>query len=197
MPLFLQTPPLAAALVLEEGMGEAMSSATTDVYTHALAAAESGFSAAAPLPVFTVNTADIFREGDSFLADAKQVGWKYVIVQGETPTGVATLSGDMEGVVDFGKYQKDGLTGPLVAAIKVAESSTQIQAKDFMCQFLEVRPLYFAALWMHAADEDLIIPLADCAAGEIPALSIQTAETIRGVLRARLAQGSPLPARPQ
>jgi hypothetical protein len=96
------------------------------------------------------------------LKAASPTAWRYLVVQGMNAVADVELG--------HGKTLDDNLhflglnEGPFaqgtITALHVAEKLPQTQQRDYELRFLTVPAVYLAALWLHSASDDLLIPLA-------------------------------------
>src|SRR5512133_364469 len=154
-----------------------------------LAAADrSALALAAGHPVYTAGLADA-ESGDVGRA-AVQTDWRYLVQEGDetVATADATLD-DAPTVTHVG----EGPFGPATArAVRVAEALPQVQSGTYQLRTLRVPPLKVVALWLHADDDDLYIPLEPAGAGLTPYVAYDR-ERFDAVLSAAAAARRRLP----
>ena len=136
---------------------------------------------ALPHPLYVVSTDDI-RQG-RLLAAAKLTGIRRLFVSGENVVAAGVVIGKDDGTFEFDSLTQGRLVARGVDSIQVAEDSDLVKGADVELRYLEVRPLYFSAIWLHAAGEDAIIPLEDHDDGEVAAHSLQSEEAILKLLQ--------------
>jgi hypothetical protein len=130
-----------------------------------LAAADrSALALAVGHPVYTAGLAD--AESGDVGREAVQTDWRYLVQEGDETiaTADATLE-DAPTVTQVG----EGPFGPATArAVAVAEALPQVRSRTYELRTLRVPPLKVVALWLHADDDDLYIPLEPPGAGLTP-----------------------------
>ena len=121
--------------------------------------AGAALESAAPHPVFVVGLHTVAQ--GRLLTGARQLGWRYLLLQGENAVATITLQRDAE----TEEFVFSHLTrGPYVAAtvegIDVAEHRPEIEEDDFELRLLDVPAVSLRTIWLHGETADLLIPLA-------------------------------------
>jgi len=104
---------------------------------------------------------------DGHLLDrAEPRSWTYLLVANAIGVGeleVATSVNDQgeEAVSRFLAIHHGTSAQNTLNALHVAESLPEVNKTDFEIRFLLVPALYFAALWLHASSDDVLIPTND------------------------------------
>lgn len=143
-------------------------------------------------PVY-VATLDDLASG-KLLAAARQTGWRYLLVEHDEVVGEAELTAGRSGAKGAKKGAKRtshkglefaGLThGPFAGAtvdgLHAAERLPQVEKADYELRLLKVPAVYLVALWLHGANEEILVPLGEPPAG----LKKNKAYTEAAVIRA-------------
>jgi len=118
-----------------------------------------------PHPVFVVGLNDLV-EG-RLLSAAVQTGWRYLLVQDGAAVAEAELVPKRGAGGKVGKDLQLGAltTGPFaeatIEALNAAEGLAPIRKAKYEARLLKIPAVYFAALWLHGGDEDILIPMVD------------------------------------
>jgi len=148
-----------------------------------------------PHPVY-VATLDDLAAG-KLLAAAKQTGWRYLLAQNDEVVAEAELSEDRRAAKGAKGAKPRGLAfaslthGPFTSAtvdgLHAAERLPQVEKADYELRLLKAPAVYLVALWLHGADEDILIPLGQPPAGLKKNKAYSEAAVIRA-LRATVAR---------
>ncbi|PHM26098.1 hypothetical protein [Xenorhabdus budapestensis] len=84
--------------------------------------------------------------------------WHYLIFADGVAVADARLA-DVGDKVEFVSLNYGKIASASVNALALAESSSQLQGKTFELRLLFVSALHFVAIWLHTADEDVLIPI--------------------------------------
>ena len=143
-----------------------------------------------PHPVYYVSL-DALADG-KLLAAATQASWRYLLVQDDAAVAEAELSVGRRGAKGAGAKPLAflGLThGPFTAAtiesLGAAERLPQVAAADYELRLLKVPAVYLAALWLHGANDDILIPMGDPPGGlkkNRPYTEAAVIKALRGVV---------------
>jgi len=143
-----------------------------------------------PHPVYYVSL-DALADG-KLLAAATQASWRYLLVQDDAAVAEAELSVGRRGAKGAGAKPLAflGLThGPFTAAtiesLGAAERLPQVAAADYELRLLKVPAVYLAALWLHGADDDILIPMGEPPGGlkkNRPYTEAAVIKALRGVV---------------
>ena len=107
------------------------------------------------------------REG-RLLSAAQPGNWRYLLFEDGVARAEAELqvAGDRgPGAIRFAGLHRGPFVPATVAAIHEAEKSDRVRKADYELRFLKIPSAPLAALWLHAASDDLLIPLAPAPAG--------------------------------
>jgi len=141
-----------------------------------------------PHPVY-VATLDDLAAG-KLLANARQTAWRYLLVQHDEVVAEAEITAGHGGAkgAKSGKRKNlefAGMThGPFADAtidgLHIAEALPETARADYELRLLKVPAVYLVALWLHRADDDILIPIGQPPTG----LRKNKAYTEAGIIRA-------------
>lgn len=92
------------------------------------------------------------------LKDARIGDWHYLVFADGVSIADAQLA-EVRGHVEFASLNHGNLATATVDALKLAEQSPQLQGKTVELRVLFVSALHVVAIWLHAAGEDVLIPI--------------------------------------
>ncbi|WP_219095151.1 hypothetical protein [Pseudomonas sp. UMAB-40] len=92
------------------------------------------------------------------LKDAKVGDWHYLVFSDGVTIADAQLA-DVRGHVEFASLNHGAMAAATVGALKLAEQSPQLQGKTVELRVLFVSALHLVAIWLHADDSDVLIPI--------------------------------------
>ncbi|MFJ7282249.1 hypothetical protein [Pseudomonas sp. NPDC099000] len=92
------------------------------------------------------------------LKDAKIGDWHYLVFSDGVTIANAQLA-DVRGHVEFASLNHGAMAAATVGALKLAEQSPQLQGKTVELRVLFVSALHLVAIWLHAGDSDVLIPI--------------------------------------
>jgi hypothetical protein len=122
------------------------------------------------------------------LAAAKQTSWRYLLVQGAAPVAEAELAAARPGKqrakgkdLEFLGLTHGPFTKATVDALSAAEELPQVARADYELRLLKVPALYLVALWLHGADEDILVPIGDPPGGLEKNKPYSEAEIVRAL----------------
>lgn len=92
------------------------------------------------------------------LKDARVGDWHYLVFADGVSIADAQLA-EVRGHVEFASLNHGNLAAATVDALKLAEQSPQLQGKTVELRVLFVSALHVVAIWLHAASEDVLIPI--------------------------------------
>jgi len=114
---------------------------------------------------------DALAEG-KLLSAAKQTSWRYLLVQDDAAIGEAELSAGRRSAkgaaarsLEFVSLTHGPFAPATVEALGAAERLPQVARADYELRLLRIPAVYFVALWLHRADDDILIPMGDPPAG--------------------------------
>nr|WP_315447077.1 hypothetical protein [uncultured Pseudomonas sp.] len=92
------------------------------------------------------------------LQNARIGDWHYLVFADGVTIADAQLA-EVRGHVEFASLNHGDLAAATVGALKLAEQSPQLQGKTVELRLLFVSALNVVAIWLHADDEELLIPI--------------------------------------
>ncbi|WP_315778808.1 MULTISPECIES: chitosanase [unclassified Bradyrhizobium] len=110
-----------------------------------------------PIRRFVVKLNELTDAG--FLARAKPVGWRYLVIGGGS-SAVADVKHDASGAPDFDSLISGDLAARLAKAAEQAEQIYGSRAGEFEARILDIPAIYMSAFWLHGP-RDIFIPLVD------------------------------------
>lgn len=156
MALRLATTPLGAETAMRAGVA----SVATPERTRSLGAGQE-LRATAPHPVYTLAVEDL-AGGRALAESARLIGWRYLLMRGDTPESAVELSCASDG----SRVKFAGLSrGPFVAAtydaIRIAEHVDAVVSGEYELRLLRIPALYAMALWLKGmeGDGDIVLPI--------------------------------------
>ena len=115
-------------------------------------------------PVYFVPL-DALAQG-KLLQAAKQTSWRYLLVQNGAAVAEAELSagsrrakGGKSRTLEFASLTHGPFAGATVDALAAAERLPQVARQEYELRLLKIPAVYFVALWLHAANDDILIPM--------------------------------------
>jgi len=132
----------------------------TEMHPEALAHSE-------PHPVYVATLEDL--AAGKLLANAKQTGWRYLLVQHDEVVAEAELTASRSTAkgaksarsqhLEFAGLTHGPFVGATVDGLHMAENLPQIAKADYELRLLKVPAVYLVALWLHRNDEDILVPI--------------------------------------
>jgi len=117
-----------------------------------------------PHQVFTMGLDDVLAGGG--VDRAEPAGWRYLIEEGGQPIASAETSAGPDGTQEVSRF----VEGPFVAAtdkaLKIIRKLPKLEAAGFDLRLLRIPAVYQMALWLHSAEEDLLVPLEPSSIGK-------------------------------
>lgn len=107
---------------------------------------------------------DLTNLASGHLLSAANIGhWRYLLLNGTNAVGAAELNADEETgkALGFNSLQRPFEPNAPLKALRIAEKLPQIEKEDYEVRYLEIPPVLFVAVWLHAKSDDIIIPLPD------------------------------------
>src|SRR5205085_2044762 len=92
-----------------------------------------------------------------------EVAWSYPVFVNSEPIGELEITSKSEDHVDLKvrAFHKTPFTQATVSALRNAEKSASTAHANYEMRFLKIPAVYFAALWLHAPEDDLLVPLRE------------------------------------
>src|SRR5215831_9428262 len=139
-------------------------------------------------PVYFVPL-DALAQG-KLLQAAKQTSWRYLLVQDNAPIAEAELAaasrttkGAKSRSLDFLSLTHGPFAVATVDALGAAEQLPQVEREDYELRLLKIPAVYFVALWLHGAKDDILMPMGQPPGGlkaNEPYTEAQVIEALRG-----------------
>ncbi|MHA3737723.1 hypothetical protein ACXR0M_18900 [Pseudomonas sp. Eth.TT006] len=92
------------------------------------------------------------------LQDARIGDWHYLVFADDVTIADAQLA-EVRGHVEFASLNHGTRAADTVGALKLAEQAPQLQGKTVELRVLFVSALHVVAIWLHADDADVLIPI--------------------------------------
>jgi hypothetical protein len=122
---------------------------------------------AAPHAVYVAGLRGIADHG--LLRAAQRKGWRYLVLHGEEVVGTATVRHDARSdSLVFSHLTRGPSVASTVQAIGAAEAAPEAVAADFEPRLLDIPGIHLRAIWLHAKDADLLVPIAPAPGGIQP-----------------------------
>ncbi|MBX5159613.1 MULTISPECIES: hypothetical protein [Rhizobium] len=94
------------------------------------------------------------------LANALLISWRYLLCDGELGVGeFEVIPNSQDPSMPFVALHAGSASKLTIEAISFAESLPEITSETYEARFLIVPAVGFTALWLHAANTDIIIPV--------------------------------------
>ena len=117
-------------------------------------------------PVYFVPL-DALAEG-KLLNAARQTSWRYLLVQDNAAVAEAEISagsrrakGAKSRSLDFVSLTQGPFASATVDALAAAERLPQVARENYELRLLNIPAVYFVALWLHGAKDDILIPMGN------------------------------------
>lgn len=154
MSLFVPPPPPGGLEIIRNTLGDLI----TQPSTAARALEDTGadeVTVAAPHPVYFLGLEDVAN--GKGLAQAKLVSWRYILLNSDRSLAAAEVS--LGANLEFSHVNQGPYVGATVEAVGLAEGLNEVISDDYELRLLKIPGLYIIALWLHAEQPDIIIPL--------------------------------------
>lgn len=156
MPLTYATPPATGWDILAESLRALLSSPGGAGVMRGLDTQD--LLLVDPHPAFVVAADDLAKR--EFLRAARPATWRYLIVKDTVAVAEAELSYDAANPT-FVAIHEGPFADASLRAIRAALGLPRVRHADFEVRYIKAPAVYFAALWLHGHDSDLLIPLGD------------------------------------
>jgi hypothetical protein len=159
MALTLPKPPEEGRDIVRTALGSLISSPSGNAAYEMEKGGSETLDLTAPHKIFFVGLKDVAK--GHVLSAAKFVGWRYIIVRGESPLAAAELGVDeLGGGLEFSQINHGPFVGSTVRGVSVAEELDSVRTNNYEPRLLKIPALYIIALWLHSYSEpDMLIPL--------------------------------------
>lgn len=117
-------------------------------------------SLAVPQQVFMIEAYDIYTNQN--LANAKFIGWRYLIMENNKAIAAVETYCDNKGVSQkFGEFNEGVAVENTLSSIISTDQCEQVQKGNFTLRYLRIAELYIESLWLKDEDNtnDILIPL--------------------------------------
>jgi len=84
--------------------------------------------------------------------------WHYLVFSDGVSIADAQLA-EVAGQVEFSSLNHGAMAASTVNALTLAENAAQLQGKTYELRVLFVSALHLVAIWLHGADDDVLIPV--------------------------------------
>lgn len=127
------------------------------------------------LPVYVISPTDVMS--GVFLDAAVLVAWRFTVSSALRPIATIDVSHRQD------TFVFDHLTRghSVAAAVDAVRSAERVTPDGVVPRLLTVPAFSFAGLWLHAADNDRLVPLTSSAPGFTPQESYPAADVLRGL----------------
>jgi hypothetical protein len=157
MSLFVPPPPPGGLEVINKALGDLGTRPSTAARAMEDAAPED-IAVAAPHPVYFLGLEDVASGGG--LSAAKLVSWRYILLNGDNSLAAAEVSLEEGEGLEFSHVNQGPFVGATVEGVGIAEGLDEVSRNDYELRLLKIPGLYIVALWLHADQQDILIPLA-------------------------------------
>jgi hypothetical protein len=110
-----------------------------------------------PHQVFTMGLDDITGAGG--LDRAQAAGWRYLVEDGGQPIASAETTVAQDGTEEVAQINEGPFAAATDKAVKIIRKLPKLQARGYELRLLRIPAVYLMALWLHSAEEDLLVPL--------------------------------------
>jgi hypothetical protein len=160
MPIFHPKEPAGAEGAIRDGLTKFLTASVTGDERYAFMRREPVEVAHAdPHRVYTVDLYDLAKS--RLLKAAKEVAWSYPVFVNSEPIGELEMASENRADLKVRAFHKTPFTQAIVLALSNAEKSASTAHADYEMRFLKIPAVYFAALWLHAPKDDLLVPLRE------------------------------------
>jgi hypothetical protein len=162
MPIYHPKEPAGAEGALRDGLTKFLTASVGGDERYAFMQREPVEVAhAAPHRVYTVHLYDLAKS--RLLKAATEVAWSYPVFVNSEPIGELEMASKSENRADLKvrAFHKTPFTQAIVLALSNAEKSASTRHENYEMRFLKIPAVYFAALWLHAPKDDLLVPLRE------------------------------------
>lgn len=109
-----------------------------------------------PWPVFSSSLEDVLASNGRLLKAARRTSWQYVVFEGDRVVALAEVAHKRS--LRYASQQSAELANAVLETVqKAKELATR---SDYELRILRVPDLYLLAVWLHAPNSDLLIPVS-------------------------------------
>ena len=162
MPIVHSTPPEGGSSLVQKSLSRLNRGRSLRALSFANRAVKE-FGHVQPHKIYTVGLSDLVN--GKLLSAAKETGWRYILVADGKCVGEVELGSHQavskrgEAALEFRALHESPFAAATVDALNVAEGLDVVKRDEYEVRFLKCIAVYFAALWLHAMNDDLLIPL--------------------------------------
>lgn len=162
MPLVSRQPPAEVLAAAEQACQSTVTTSTLVGHGHqfleSVTAETPPTELAAPTPVYNLELGDVV--GKRGLEGARRVGWRHLVLQAESVIAATEVcEGEGEHFAPSATYEEGWIATNSPFALEAAEALEEVLQHDFEVRMLRVPALSATALWLHRADQDLLLPI--------------------------------------
>ncbi len=106
-----------------------------------------------PIPVYSTGARDII--GEQLLGAARLTAWRTIVSGDDEAAGMAEAGADM----NLSQVQKAPFVAGMVEAVQQAEQRFASDNRNYELRLLRIPAVYAVALWLHADDADVFVPV--------------------------------------
>jgi hypothetical protein len=161
MPIYHPSEPPGGEAALRAGLTRLFAESPTHAPTYQLFGRPAQLAHGPPHKVYTVDLRDLAER--KLLDAAMDVSWNYPVFADSEPVGELELGlpSTHEEELPFRAFHQTPFTAATVQALNRAEQSPFTAGMNYEVRFLKIPPVYFAALWLHAPKDDILVPLRE------------------------------------
>ena len=93
-----------------------------------------------------------------FLSAAKSGSWRYLLLHDIRAVGEVSVIED-QGQLHFGGLSSSRFADETRVAVENARASSRLRDRDYELRFLDIPSIHFVAVWFHADNDDVLVPL--------------------------------------
>jgi hypothetical protein len=106
------------------------------------------------VPVYAAGAQDVINE--RVLDDARLAAWLTILSSEGEVVAAAEVGGDLQ----FSRMYEGSFVAGLAEAVRQAEERFADDNRDYELRLLRIPAVYAVALWLHAGDADVLLPVA-------------------------------------
>ena len=153
MPIHVPAAPPDAANALRDALSSLIAQPATGGHIRELAAA-APIDLSAPHPVYVASAQDIVDR--QLLVNAQLIGWRTIVSKDDQPLAAA----EVDNANALSQVNKGPFVAGTVEAVRAATEQVAADARDYELRLLRIPAVYTIALWLHAGDADVLVPVA-------------------------------------
>lgn len=180
MSLRVPEPPDEGLEIISNTVGSLVSQPDTNTYAAMPNVPTDKIEVAAPHQVYYVDV-NYVAEGN-LLEGALLSGWRYILLNDERPLAAELDFNSETGGLEFSHINNGPFVEATIKGVRVAEGLKAVRDGDFELRLLEIPSLSVTALWLHADERDMLMPLPPVRPGLKP-YEIYTEEELLTTLR--------------